>query len=94
MIAGIYRTTIIVLIPQGVATAKALIKIQNCQTRRAAVQRLVPANNIRKYPTFIKYGFNIFIPLPLIFQFRITVLNHTQFAQLGNKKRPPKMGRR
>ena len=33
LIAGIYRTTIIVLVPQGVATAKALIKIQNCQTR-------------------------------------------------------------
>jgi len=50
LIAGIYRTTIIVLVPQGVATAKALIKIQNCQTRRAAVQRLVPANNICSHP--------------------------------------------
>lgn len=50
LIAGIYRTTIIVLVPQGVATAKALIKIQNCQTRRAVAPRSEPADNICSHP--------------------------------------------
>lgn len=50
LIAGIYRTTIIVLVPQGAATAKALIKIQNCQTRRAVAPRSEPADNICSHP--------------------------------------------